>query len=118
MNIEDFRQYCLSLTGVKEEFPFDETTLVFKVRNKMFALTSLDTAFRFTVKCTPEEGESLRERYLCIEPAWHMNKRHWIMVTPDGGIDDHTMKSLITRSYDLIVEGLSRYEKEMLKNSL
>ena len=31
MNIEELRNYCLSLKGVTEEFPFDETTLVFKV---------------------------------------------------------------------------------------
>lgn len=118
MNVEEFRDYCLHHKGVTEEFPFDETTLVFKVRNKMFALTSLDTSFRFTVKCSPEEGESLRERYLCIEPAWHMNKRHWITTTPDGSIDDDTMKQMITRSYDLVVSGLTRIEKEMLNRTL
>ena len=39
MNIEEFRDYCLSKKHVTECFPFDEKTLVFKVANKMFALS-------------------------------------------------------------------------------
>ena len=42
MHIEQFRQYCLSKPMVTEEFPFDESTLVFKVCGKMFALTGLE----------------------------------------------------------------------------
>jgi len=42
MNIEKFRDYCLSLKAVTESFPFDETTLVFKVMGKMFALLNTD----------------------------------------------------------------------------
>ena len=42
MNIEEIRDHCLAKPGVTEGFPFDETTLVFKVMNKMFALTGLE----------------------------------------------------------------------------
>ena len=42
MNIEELREYCLSKKGAGEDFPFDETTLVFKVMNKMFALTDIE----------------------------------------------------------------------------
>ena len=42
MNIEQFRNYCLSKKHVTESFPFDEVTLVFKVANKMFALAGLE----------------------------------------------------------------------------
>jgi predicted DNA-binding protein (MmcQ/YjbR family) len=48
MNIEDFRLYCLSKKGVTESFPFDETTLVFKVMGKMFALTDTEDIFSIT----------------------------------------------------------------------
>ena len=36
MNIEDYREYCLSVKGATECMPFDEHTLVFKVMDKMF----------------------------------------------------------------------------------
>jgi len=38
MNIEEIREYCISKKAVTESFPFDETTLVFKVMNKMYCL--------------------------------------------------------------------------------
>ncbi len=61
MDIETFRNYCLAKKGVTESFPFDDVTLVFKVINKMFALTGLDEAdFKVNLKCTPEYAETLR----------------------------------------------------------
>lgn len=43
MNIEEFREYCLSKPGVSEGFPFGEDTLVFKVMDKMFTLIGLNS---------------------------------------------------------------------------
>ena len=34
MNIEEVREQCFVKPGVTEGFPFDETSLVFKVMNK------------------------------------------------------------------------------------
>ena len=34
--MEEFRAYCLSKRGVIESFPFDQTTLVFKLMDKKF----------------------------------------------------------------------------------
>jgi predicted DNA-binding protein (MmcQ/YjbR family) len=116
MNIEEFREHCVKKKGVAECFPFDETTLVFKVMGKMFALTSLEKAFGFSVKTIPEEGAGWREQYTCIQPAWHMNKTHWIMVTPDGSLDDATMKLLIDRSYEVVVSGLTKKLKTELEH--
>lgn len=42
MNIEDYREYCLSVKGATECMPFDEHTLVFKVMDKMFTFATLD----------------------------------------------------------------------------
>ena len=41
MNIEDYREYCLSVKGATECMPFDEHTLVFKVMDKMFTFATL-----------------------------------------------------------------------------
>ncbi len=78
--IELFVEYCLSKKGVTEHFPFDETTLVFKVADKMFALTSLkkwEEGNPFVnVKCDPERSQELRATYDAIHPSFHMNKKH------------------------------------------
>ena len=42
MNIEEYREYCLSIKGVTESFPFDEHTLVYKIMDKMFTFAPLN----------------------------------------------------------------------------
>ena len=116
MNVEDFREYCLSKKGVTESFPFDNTTLVFKVAGKMFALTSLDTGFRVSLKCDPELAVSLREIYAAVTPAWHMNKTHWNMVVPDEAISDEMLIGWTDHSYDMVCSKLSAREKKMLES--
>jgi predicted DNA-binding protein (MmcQ/YjbR family) len=114
MNIEDFREYCLAKKGVTECFPFDETTLVFKVAGKMFTLTSLDRPFAITLKTEPETGAHLRELFPSVLPAYHMNKTHWIMVNIDGSVDDKFIKQWIDESYNLVVCSLNKKQKEIL----
>ena len=109
MNIEYFRTYCLSKKNVTEDFPFDDVTLVFKVCNKMFALTGLDSdGFTVNLKCDPERALELRERYEDIRPGFHMNKKHWNTVHFDGNLPESLLKDLIDHSYDLVVKGLPK----------
>ena len=111
MTIEDFRTYCLNKKGVEESFPFDETTLVFKVMGKIFALTDLEGEFSINLKCKPEIALELREHYPSVVPGYHMNKNHWNTVYVDGSIDDHLIYSWINDSYNLIVNSLPRNKR-------
>ncbi|MCG6188762.1 MmcQ/YjbR family DNA-binding protein [Maribellus maritimus] len=117
MNIEELREYCLSLKGVSEEFPFGETTLVFKVGGKMFCLTSLEGDLSISVKNDPEKNIELREEYPAIIPGYHMNKKHWNTISVDGSISDDMIKNFVDESYDLIVMGLTRKQQQEIKNS-
>jgi predicted DNA-binding protein (MmcQ/YjbR family) len=102
---------------VTEEFPFDETTLVFKVMGKMFALTGLDESeFKVNLKCDPERAIELREQYDHITAGFHMNKKHWNTVKPDGSLSNELFKELIDHSYDLVVKGLPKKLRDQLKN--
>jgi predicted DNA-binding protein (MmcQ/YjbR family) len=103
MNIEDFRTYCLSKKGVTEEFPFDETTLVFKVMGKMFALTDLDGDFSINLKCDPDLAIELREQHPAVQPGYHMNKKHWNTVLMDGSISQKLIFEWTDHSYNLVV---------------
>lgn len=108
MNIEELREYCLSKKGVTESFPFDEVTLVFKVMNKMFCLTSLDGDLSMNLKNTPEKNISLREEFNAVREGYHMNKVHWNTVEIDGSIPDKMLHLWIDESYDLIVKSLPK----------
>jgi predicted DNA-binding protein (MmcQ/YjbR family) len=115
MDIEFYRDYCLSKAGVTEEFPFDQNTLVFKVMGKMFALTDVDLFTFINLKCDPERAIELREKYSSIKPGYHMNKVLWNSVYMDGSVPDNLTKELIDHSYDLIVDNLPKKLKQDLK---
>lgn len=106
MHIDEFRLYCLSKPGVVETFPFDEQTLVFKVSEKMFALTDLEQEFAITLKCQPEYAIYLREQYPNIRGAYHMNKKHWNTIYEAAFFDEKLLKQLIDHSYELVVQRL------------
>ncbi len=117
MNIEDFREYCLSKKAVTEEFPFDEVTLVFKVMGKMFALTGLDKEeFKVNLKCDPEYALELREEHIEIIEGWHMSKKHWNTVEFETGLDSRFLCELIDHSYDMVVKKMKKADREFLKN--
>ena len=102
MDIVALRNYCLDKPGAMECFPFDEETLVFKVDEKIFALTSLDGELSINLKCDPASAIELREKYSAVTPGYHMNKKHWNTVNIDGTIPDNEIFSWIDHSYSLV----------------
>ncbi len=117
MNIEELREFCLSLPATSEDLPFDETSLVFKVGKKMFLLTDLEEDLWINIKCQPEKAIELRELYPAVRPGYHMNKKHWNTVEIDGSIPDPILQQWIKDSYDLVVKGMTRKERENLSQT-
>jgi predicted DNA-binding protein (MmcQ/YjbR family) len=113
MDIEAFRSYCLSKNGVTEEFPFGESTLVYKVLGKMFALTGIEFN-SINLKADPEVAMELRERYSAVQPGYHMNKRHWNTIILDGSVPDKMLRQWVDNSYDLVAAGLTKTQKRAL----
>ncbi len=95
-----------------ECFPFDDVTLVFKVGGKMFALTNLDGDLSVNLKCDPEKAIELREQYPAVKPGYHMHKRYWNTIEMDGSIADHLIKSWIDDSYNLVVQSMTKKQRE------
>jgi predicted DNA-binding protein (MmcQ/YjbR family) len=116
VNIESYREYCLSKPGTTEGLPFDENTLVFKVKNKIFTICDLNKFDFVNLKCDPDLAIDLRERYACVQPGFHMNKQHWNSVYIDGSVSDAQIFEWVNHSYDLIAASLPKKLKEELKN--
>ncbi|HTF28376.1 MAG TPA: MmcQ/YjbR family DNA-binding protein [Flavitalea sp.] len=108
MDIESFRNYCLSLPDTTEEFPFGPENMVFKVRGKMFALTDIENFQSINLKCDPELVVELRERYPAVQPGYHMNKKHWNTILMDHSISDKLIKEWITHSYEQVLAKLPK----------
>jgi predicted DNA-binding protein (MmcQ/YjbR family) len=118
MNIEEIREYCLSKKGAIECLPFNDTALVFKVMDKMFALLDLSEDSKgITLKCDPELALEQREQYPEVTPAYHFNKRHWNTVELGGTIRESMIYGWIDHSYNLVVQSLSGKKSKEL-NSL
>ncbi|GHT39806.1 hypothetical protein AGMMS49965_06920 [Bacteroidia bacterium] len=110
MNVEELREYCISLDGATESFPFDDVSLVFKVENKMFALLPLDAPeLQITVKCDPEKAIDLRERYAAVTSAWHFNKTYWNTIYLNRDMSDEAVKQWISHSVDEVVKKLPKW---------
>jgi len=106
IDLDVIRRYCLKKEGkISEEFPFDEYTLVFKVKGKIFILIRTNThPVTINLKCEPERAIELREQYPSVEPGYHMNKKHWNTVTLDGSIPPKEIFAMIDHSYDLVAK--------------
>jgi predicted DNA-binding protein (MmcQ/YjbR family) len=104
MDIEQLREYVLQKPSVTEGFPFGEDTLVFKVNEKIFLLTGLDSnPLRFNIKCDPDKAIELREEFPeSILPGFHMNKKHWNTIVVDGAVPKKLLKEMIDNSYNLV----------------
>jgi predicted DNA-binding protein (MmcQ/YjbR family) len=104
----------LSLKGAEEKIPFDDKTLVFSVRGKMFCATYITTFEFLNLKYDPEEAITLREKYSDVTPGYYMNKKLWNSVKTTGKITDKQMKEWITNSYNLVVAGLPKKTQKEL----
>jgi predicted DNA-binding protein (MmcQ/YjbR family) len=115
MDAEELRDYCLSLAGTDEEFPFGPDTSAFKVAGKIFALSRLaDDPLCVSLKCDPALAEELREANAAVMPGYHLNKRHWNTVIIDGSLPDQMISDMVQDSYDLIVSKLPPVRRQAL----
>lgn len=112
MNIEEVRNYCLSLPHTTEDFPFDETTLAFRIEGKIFAMIDLENTQWFVLKCEPEYAIELREKYPEISGAWHMNKKYWNQLNLFGTLHNELIKNLICHSYNEVIKKLPHKVKD------
>jgi predicted DNA-binding protein (MmcQ/YjbR family) len=109
MNIEELRDFCLSIKDATEAMPFDDSVLVFKVLDKWFAVTDLnDVELKVSVKCDPAKAIELRERYHCVKPAWHFNKKYWNSIALNCDMDDETVKYQIKHSVEEVIGKLPK----------
>ncbi len=97
----------MSKPFVEETFPFDESTIVWKVAGKMFCLGDINNFESISLKCNPEKAIELREAYEQIIPGFHLNKSLWNTVYLEG-LNLEFVFSLIEHSYEEVVHKLPK----------
>ena len=115
MNIEELREYALLFPYTEESLPFDETTLVIKVKGKMFLLFDIESKpLSVNVKCDPDEALELRDKYFFVHPGYHMSKKHWNTVVVNDDVPDELVLRWVRESYLLVVNGLKKADREIV----
>jgi predicted DNA-binding protein (MmcQ/YjbR family) len=117
LNLDQLRQFCLSLPGTTEDFPFDADTLAFRIGGKIYLLSDIQHFASVNLKCDPEKAMELRERHHSVKPGFHMNKKHWNTVEIPGDYTDAMLESWIRHSYDLVKAGLPLSIRQSLSQS-
>lgn len=109
MTYSEIDQYLLSFANTWKDFPFGESTAVYKIghkesgEGKMFALVTVDAKpLNISLKTDPGLSENLRERYEEVQAGYHLNKKHWITIISTGQLDDEEIKDLARLSYQLV----------------
>lgn len=116
MNIETYRNYCISKKGVTESFPFPglPNVLVFKVAGKMFTATDAETFESISVQCNTEMIDELRAKYPAITKHKYFSERHWNLIAIDKSIPAKLIFKWIDNSYDLAIAKLTKKIKAEL----
>ena len=113
MNIEDYREYCLSLSeDVEEKLPFQkfkngEGVLVFYVSGHMFSCFDCNDFSVISLKCQPERIEDLKAQYACIGNPYNESPEHWIGIDPKEA-SDGLLKDLTRNSFEIVK---AKYQK-------
>ena len=116
MNIEDYREYCLSLsTDIEEKLPFQkfksgEGVLVFYVMGHMFSFFDCNDFSVISLKCQPERIEDLKAQHECIGNPYNESPKHWIGVNPNT-VPDELLKELTGNSYEIVKANYRKVKK-------
>jgi len=118
MTVNEAVKYALSKKGAEETYPFDETTLVFKVAGKMFGLVyDHKGQLGLNLKCDPELNLVLRQQYEGVFPGYHMNKKHWNTILFDSDVPDEEIYKFVDISYDIVFKSLTKkLQKSVLED--
>ena len=103
-------EYLLSKKAVKKDFKTEWQWERYQIGNKLFAAICQDKEGKqiLTVKCEPEFGEYLREKYSDITLGFYMNKVHWNSIKLNGKVPEELIKEMIDQSYKLVLNTFSK----------
>ena len=114
MNIEELRDYCLSMEGVMEKTPFGkfaprfDSTLVFYVLDHMFCMVDMDDFTSVSFRSNDEGIARISERYSAVTTPLNKAMKFWRRVNLNEDMPDSEIYSCVRRAYEIIKEKYSK----------
>ena len=112
MNIEELRDFCLSLPAVTEDIKWEEH-LVFSVAGKIFCLTGLDHPFHVALKVPEDQFDELTQASQIIQ-ASHFARRQWMTILEESIFSRAEWEFYITQSYQLVKSKLPKKVRDSI----
>ena len=117
MRYEWMDAYLLAKPAVTKDLQAEWNWIRYKIGDRMFAAILLDDEDKpvyINLKLEPTEGEFLREQFEDIIPGYYSDKRCWNSVKPNGKVPDELLKSLLDKSYELVLKGFAKKKQREL----
>ena len=114
MNIEELREFCLSMPAVTEDIKWEEH-LAFSVGGKIFCLTNLDPPLKVVLKVPEDQFDELTQSGEIVQ-ASHFARRQWMTILEESRFSRKEWEQYIVQSYDLVKSKLPRKTRERIMN--
>lgn len=115
MDPQILHERAMEMPHVTLTHPFGGDVNVYKVLNKMFALTSVYQQRPIVnLKCDPQQAIELCDVFTDIIPGYHMNKRHWITVFLDGSVPQGEIERMMDNSFKLVVSKMTKKDQQSI----
>ena len=117
MNIEEFRDYCLSMDGVTEKTPFGkfarryDSLLVFYVLGHMFCMADMYDFTSVSFRSTEDEIAEITERYSAVTTPVNKAMKFWLRVNLNEDMPDSMIYSCVRRAYEIISEKYTKQKR-------
>jgi predicted DNA-binding protein (MmcQ/YjbR family) len=105
MDIDALRAFCLALPNTTEDVKWGND-LLFRIGNKIYAATGLDTSpIQISFKCTPEKFSELIEMD-GIVPARYTARYRWVTIERTDALPRQELEALLKQSYEMVLAKL------------
>lgn len=118
MNIEEFRDFCLSMDGVTEKTPFGtfarryDSLLVFYVLGHMSCMADMDDFTSVSFRCTDEDIAMITERYSAVTTPVNKAMKFWLRVNLNEDMPDSMIYTCVRRAYEIIRDKYSKKDRD------
>lgn len=89
--------------------------LIYKVKEKMFAILETRRIEAIILKCDPNTAEILRQQYTGIGHRSHLDPRFWICVDLNADVPANEIQRLADQSYKLVRAKLTKKQRMELE---
>lgn len=109
MTADEIAAFCLQLPGAREDLKWGSNRVFSVAENKMFAILDfLGSDLAFKVDADLFLGHVDRPG---IRPAPYLARAHWITLAMPPSVGAEELRSLLTRSHQLVVAKLPKYKR-------